>query len=63
MKRQVIALHCGMGDMMRAREAISALPGVVAAEPLTGRCALRVWQGEEVNQAALDEIVERFNRG
>ena len=61
-KRQVIALRCGVGDLMRAREAISALPGVVAAEPLTGRCALRVWQGEEVNQAALDEIVGRFDR-
>ena len=63
MRRREISLEGGLKPMMRAREAISALPGVVAAEPLTGRCALRVWQGEEVNQAALDEIVERFNRG
>ena len=61
-KRQVIALRCGVGELMRVREAISALPGVIAAEPLTGRCALRVWQSDEVNQAALDEIVGRFDR-
>lgn len=63
MRRQVIAMHCGVGDLMRAREAISALPGVVAAEPLTGRCALCIWRSDEVNQAALDEIVGRFDRG
>ena len=39
--------------MMRAREAISALHGVVAAEPVTGRSALRVWQSDDVSDEAL----------
>lgn len=53
MRRREISLESGLKPMMRAREAISALPGVVAAEPVTGRSALRVWQSDDVSDEAL----------
>ena len=53
MRRREISLEGGLKPMMRAREAISALPGVVAAEPVTGRSALRVWQSDDVSDEAL----------
>ena len=62
MKRQVFTLHCGVGPMMRAREAVGAVPGVIAAEPIPGRCALQVWRSDEVPEAALREIVRRFEQ-
>ncbi len=53
MRRREISLEGGLKPMMRAREAISALPGVVAAEPVTGRSALRVWRSDDVSDEAL----------
>ena len=53
MRMREISLEGGLKPMMRAREAISALPGVVAAEPVTGRSALRVWQSDDVSDEAL----------
>lgn len=48
--------------MMRAREAVGAVPGVIAAEPVPGRCALQVWRSDEVPEAALREIVRQFEQ-
>ncbi len=53
MRRREISLEGGLKPMMRAREAISALPGVVAAEPMPGRAALRIWQSDDVSDEAL----------
>lgn len=53
MRRREISLEGGLKPMMRAREAISALHGVVAAEPVTGRSMLRVWQSDDVSDEAL----------
>ena len=53
MRQREISLEGGLKPMMRAREAISALPGVVAAEPMPGRAALRVWQSDDVSDETL----------
>ena len=39
--------------MRHAREAISAIHGVVAAEPVPGKAALRVWRSDDVSDEAL----------
>lgn len=53
MRMREISLEGGVRPMMRAREEIAALNGVVAAEPVTGRSALRVWRSEDVSDEAL----------
>lgn len=53
MRMREISLEGGLKPMMRARSAISALHGVVAAEPMPGRSALRVWRSEAVSDEAL----------
>ena len=53
MRMREISLEGGARPMMRAREEIAALNGVVAAEPVTGRSALRVWRSEDVSDEAL----------
>ena len=53
MIQRVISLDCGMRQLAQAREALSAIPGVVAAEQVMGRRAIRVWQGEELSEGAL----------
>lgn len=59
MKKQVISLDCGLRQLMHAREEISALSGVVAAEVMPGQSALRVWRGEEVSENALSDALLR----
>lgn len=59
MKHQVISLDCGLRQLMHAQEELSSLSGVIAAEVLPGRSALRVWQGEELPAAALSDALTR----
>ena len=53
MLQRVISLDCGARQLARARDALDSLSGVVAAELIMGRKAIRVWQGEELPESAL----------
>ncbi len=53
MLQRVIHLEGGARQLARAREALGSTPGVVAAEFVMGRPAIRVWQGEEVSEQTL----------
>lgn len=53
MLRRVITLDCGARQLAEARDALGSLSGVVAAELVMGRKAIRVWQGEELPESAL----------
>ena len=59
MRQREITLDCGTRQLMTARDEIRALRGVVAAEAVTGKCALRVWQGDELSEQALGDAVRR----
>ena len=48
-----ISLECGARQLMKARDAVNALSGVIGAEVVTGRSAIRVWQDEGVTSEAL----------
>jgi|GEM_PF-6554192 len=52
-----ISLECGARQLMKARDAVNALSGVVAAEVVTGRSVIRVWQGDELSEQALGAAV------
>jgi len=47
MRQRVISLECGLRQLAQARDALDALPGVIAAELVPGRRAIRVFQGDE----------------
>lgn len=53
MLQRVISLDCGARQLAQARDALDGLSGVVAAELIMGRKAIRVWQGEELPESAL----------
>ena len=53
MLKRVVSLDCGARQLAQAREALGSLSGVVAAELVMGRKAIRVWQGEELPESAL----------
>ena len=53
MLQRVISLDCGARQLAQAREALGSIRGVVAAELVMGRKAIRVWQGEELPESAL----------
>ena len=53
MLQRVISLDCGARQLAKARDALGSLSGVVAAELVMGRRAIRVWQGEELPESAL----------
>ena len=53
MLKRVISLDCGARQLAQARDALGSLSGVVAAELVMGRKAIRVWQGEELPESAL----------
>ena len=57
MIQREISLECGARQLMKARDAVNALSGVVAAEVITGRSAIRVWQGEELSEQSLSAAV------
>lgn len=57
MIQREISLECGARQLMKARDAVNALSGVVAAEVVTGRSAIRVWQGEELSEKSLSAAV------
>lgn len=52
-----ITLDCGARQLMAARDAVNALSGVIGAEVVTGRSAIRVWQSEDVTSEALGAAV------
>jgi len=51
--KRVISLDCGARQLAQARDALGSVSGVVAAELVMGRKAIRVWQGEELSESAL----------
>ena len=53
MLQRVISMDCGARQLAQAREALGSVRGVVAAELIMGRRAIRVWQGEELPESAL----------
>lgn len=53
MLQRVVSLDCGARQLAQAREALGAVSGVVAAELVMGRSAVRVWQGDELSEQAL----------
>jgi hypothetical protein len=53
MLQRVISVDCGARQLAQAREALGSVRGVVAAELIMGRKAIRVWQGEELPESAL----------
>ncbi len=57
MLQRVISMDCGARQLAQAREALGSLSGVVAAELVMGRKAIRVWQGEELSESALLEAL------
>lgn len=57
MLQRVISIDCGARQLARARDALDSLSGVVAAELVMGRRAIRVWQGEELPESALMEAL------
>lgn len=59
MKKSVISLDCGLRQLMQAREELGAVSGVVAAEVLPGKSALRVWRGDELAEGALMDALSR----
>ena len=59
MKRRTVFFQAGPRQAMRGREALLSLSGVVAAEPVPGGGALRVWQGDELEERALLDALRR----
>ena len=57
MLKRIISLDCGARQLAEAREALGSLSGVVAAELVMGRKAIRVWQGEELPESALTDAL------
>ena len=55
--RREISLDCGARQLMQARDAVNALSGVIAAEVVTGRSTIRVWQGEDLSEQSLGTAV------
>ena len=53
MLQRVISLDCGARQLAKARDALGSVRGVVAAELVMGRKAIRVWQGDELPESAL----------
>ena len=57
MIQREITLECGARQLMKSRDALNALAGVIGAEAVVGRSAIRVWQGDEVTGEALGEAL------
>ena len=57
MLKRIVSLDCGARQLAEARDALGALSGVVAAELVMGRKAIRVWQGEELPESALTDAL------
>ena len=58
MMKRMISLDCGMRQTAQVREAVGSIPGVVAAEPVIGRNAIRIWCGDEMNENMLVSAVK-----
>lgn len=58
MLQRIISLDCGARQLAQAREALGGIRGVVAAELVMGRKAIRVWQGEELPEDALIDALK-----
>lgn len=53
MQKKTVTLDCGLRQLMHARDALGALSGVIGTQVITGKSALRVWQGDELSEEAL----------
>jgi hypothetical protein len=58
MLHKTISMDCGVRQLARARDALSAIPGVVAAEMVTGRNAVRIWQSEDTVESLLAAAID-----
>ena len=58
MLQRVISVDCGARQLAQAREVLGSVRGVVAAELVMGRKAIRVWQGEELPESALMDALQ-----
>ena len=63
MVQREITLECGARQLMRTRDAVNALSGVIGAEVVTGRSAIRVWQGDELSDESLGAAVRGSGAG
>lgn len=63
MLQRVISIDCGARQLAQARDALGALSGVVAAELVMGRKAIRVWQGDELPESELLGALQRCGVG
>ena len=59
MLRRMISLDCGVRQLAQVREAVGSIPGVVAAESVVGKSAIRIWCGDEMNENVLTAAVRR----
>lgn len=59
MRQREISIEGGVRPMMKAREDISALSGVIAAWAMPGRRVLRIWQSDELSDEALMAAARR----
>lgn len=57
MLQRIVSIDCGARQLAQAREALGSVRGVVAAELVMGRKAIRVWQGDELPESALTEAL------
>lgn len=57
MLQRIVSLDGGARQLARAREALGMMPGVVAAEFVLGKPAIRVWQSEEVSESTLLQVL------
>jgi len=63
MLQRVISIDCGARQLAQAREALGSLSGVVAAELIMGRKAVRVWQGDDLPESARREALRGCGLG
>ena len=58
MVTKTVSFHGDSAQFQRARAALQSLSGMVAAEVIPGGAAIRVWQGDELQDSALTDILE-----
>ena len=57
MRQRVVWMECGIRQLAQARDALEEIPGVVAAEQVMGRNAVRVWMGEGIGDGTLRGVL------
>lgn len=59
MIKREISLDCGARALMQARDALGSLGGVVAAEVVAGRSAIRIWQDDALSEQSIRAAVAK----